>query len=89
MISTSYIYKPGKRQADEAGALVKEIKEQLKVDYLCGAIPKEKQTLDPERINISWFYKTMIDRAVEDYKKDRGGFFHGLYISLGLRNPDF
>jgi hypothetical protein len=88
VISTSYIYKPGKRQADEAGAIVKDIKEQLKIDYRCGAIPKERQTLDPERINISWFYKTMIDKAIGDYRKDRGGFLHSLYVSLGLKRPD-
>jgi hypothetical protein len=88
VISTSYIYKPGKRQADGAGAIVKDIKEQLKIDYHCGTIPEERRTLDPERINISWFYKTMIDKAIADYRKDRGGFFHSLYASLGLKNAD-
>jgi hypothetical protein len=46
----SYIHKPGKRQADEAGPIVQGIKGKLKVDYRPGAIAGERQTTHSETI---------------------------------------
>ena len=43
---------------------------------------KGKTFIDPEgirtRIDENWFYSLMIDKAIQDYRKDRSGFLRGL-----------
>jgi hypothetical protein len=66
-------YKPTTRQEDWALSITNDLKDDFRKgrDYL--GIDPTKAKLGPQ-----WFYSTVIDKAIEDYRKDRKSFLAGL-----------
>jgi hypothetical protein len=66
-------YNPTTRQEDWARSITEEIRERFRAD-------PDELGIDPikAKIDLQWFYTTVIDKAIEDYRKDRKGFFAGL-----------
>jgi hypothetical protein len=66
-------YAPTTRQSDWARSIVEDIKEKFRKSH-------DDLGIDPirTRIDENWFYSLMIDKAIQDYRKDRSGFLRGL-----------
>ena len=66
-------YKPTTRQEDWAISIVNDLKE----NYTKG---RDELGVDPikAKLDPQWFYTTVIDKAIEDYREDRKHFLEGL-----------
>jgi hypothetical protein len=78
-------YEPTRRQEDWATSIVDDLKERARKGH-------DDLGIDPTRtrINEKWFYSLVIDKAIQDYKKDRIGFLRGLkdYLAATKKAED-
>jgi hypothetical protein len=75
-------YNPTTRQEDWARSITDAIKENFRKgrDYL--GIDPIKAKIDPQ-----WFYSTVIDKGIEEYREDRRSFLESLknYLAASKR----
>jgi len=78
-------HEPTTRQSDWARSIVENIKERFRKGH-------DNLPLNPlkHRIDEKWFYSTVIDKAIDDYRKDRSGFLRGLrdYLAAAKKPED-
>jgi hypothetical protein len=66
-------YKPTTRQEDWARSITDDVKENFGEGQDELGVDPIKAKLGPQ-----WFYSAVIDKAIEDYRKDRKSFLEGL-----------